>query len=79
MANLMTLAEIFVKLPPDIAPQLEKLLERAAVPNNPTREQVMEVAGMITNALQALVSEDDAKTLRLLELLPKAIADELFQ
>ena len=78
----MTLSEIFVQLPPGVATHLEECLEQATIPDNPTREQVMEVAHAIAVELRYSVVdvafEGNQRTLALLEQLPQAIVDQLF-
>ena len=71
----MKLAEIFVQLPSATAQRLEELLDVVEVPDNPTREQVLEVARTLVIELRDGVDE---QTLTLIDQLPQAIVDQLF-
>ena len=78
----MTLAEIFVQLPPATGSYLEELLEQIQVPENPTREQVATAAHDIATELKFSIMDPafncDEKLLTLIEQLPEAITNELF-
>lgn len=72
----MTLAEIFVQLPAQVAVHLEALLEKAELPGNPSREEISEAASIIVTKLRYDVN--DPQTLELLDKLPQAILDQLY-
>ena len=78
----MTLAEIFVQLPPSVATYLEELLEQAPIPENPTREQVLAVADQIAIELRFSAVDctltGDEELLELINQIPQAIVAQLF-
>lgn len=73
----MNLAEIYVALPPDVATQLEELLNVIQLPTDPSKEEVLEASQLLTTKLRVKAGFD-ADTHDLLDQLPEAIADQLF-
>lgn len=80
----MNLAEIYVSLPPDVATQLEELLNVIQLPKDPSKDEVLEASRLLVVKLRsplfAAYQEDaeDKKVSALLDQLPEAIADQLF-
>jgi hypothetical protein len=71
----MTLLEILDKLPPAKAVQLEQLLDRAAIPEEPTKVEVLSVV----QTLVGTITEGEAdEVVALLNQAPQAVVDQLF-
>jgi len=79
---MTTLPELFVQLPPNVASDLEAMLEIAKLPENPTQAEVLEVATTIATELRFSVIDvgfnGDEKVLGLIDQIPQAVVEQLF-
>ena len=79
---MTTLPELFVQLPPSVATHLEELLMTAPIPEDPTRDEVLEAATTIATELRFSVVDvgfnGDEKVLGLIDQIPQAVVEQLF-
>jgi hypothetical protein len=71
----MTLLQILDKLPPAKAVQLEQLLDRAAIPEEPTKVEVLSVVQTLVGTITAGEADE---VVSLLNQAPQAVVDQLF-
>lgn len=78
----MTLFEIFEQLPPGTVAHLNELLDAANISIEPTKEEVLSaVEKLITEVKQGgigVLFESDDRTFELLNKVPQAVVDQLF-
>ena len=75
----MTLSEIFIALPVNVSGLLEKLLEGSVLPEDPTNEEVELAAKLLISLMKDEFPSETTETYELLDQVPTAVVEQLFQ